>query len=132
MARRTLARAASGTALALLLGTVATGQSSTPTTAEGQIAAGRHVYAQNCAACHGAGLVAGQFAPELKGAGFQAKWGKAPLADLSAYIQSSMPPGNAGGLPKESYHALAALYGGTITPAAAAEVTVADAEASPS
>ena len=118
MARRTLARAASGTALALLLGTVATGQSSTPTTAEGQIAAGRRVYAQNCAACHGAGLVAGQFAPELKGAGFQAKWGKAPLADLSAYIQSSMPPGNAGGLPKESYHALAALLfaenGGTL------------------
>ncbi|MGC1270460.1 MAG: PQQ-binding-like beta-propeller repeat protein [Croceibacterium sp.] len=119
MARRTFGWAMSGTVLAALLGTVAVGQSSTPTSAEGQLAAGRRVYAQNCAACHGAQLTAGQFAPSLKGPEFQAKWGKAPLADLAEYIQTSMPPGNTGGLPQESYHALAALLfsenGGALT-----------------
>lgn len=74
-----------------------------------QVEAGRAAYAQNCASCHGEALTAGQFAPDLKGPGFLAKWGKTPLADLFDYIHASMPPGNAGTLPEDSYAAIAAL-----------------------
>jgi alcohol dehydrogenase (cytochrome c) len=69
---------------------------------------GRAEYARNCASCHGADLTAGQFAPNLKGPGFLAKWGEQPLADLYSYIHSSMPPGNAGGLPDNAYNAITA------------------------
>jgi alcohol dehydrogenase (cytochrome c) len=76
---------------------------------ETQVAEGRTAYTRNCASCHGAGLVAGQFAPDLKGPGFLAKWGETSLRELDDYIRSSMPPGNAGGLSDEAYAAIAAL-----------------------
>src|SRR5690606_18338007 len=74
-----------------------------------QLAAARQAYETNCAVCHGKELADGQFAPALKGADFLASWGGASLAHLVDYIRSSMPPGNAGALPEETYHALAAL-----------------------
>jgi alcohol dehydrogenase (cytochrome c) len=77
--------------------------------AANQLALARTAYAQNCAACHGSSMVAGQFAPNLKGPAFLAKWGEAPLGDLDQYIRSSMPPGNAGGLSDSAYTAIAAL-----------------------
>lgn len=76
---------------------------------EAQIASGRAIYAQHCAACHGANLTGGQFAPDIKGPGFLAKWGDLPLFKLNSYLHSSMPPANAGGLSAEAYTALAAL-----------------------
>ncbi|MBO9518541.1 MAG: PQQ-binding-like beta-propeller repeat protein [Porphyrobacter sp.] len=97
-------------AIAGLLGgaTIAVAQSSTPGTAE-QVAFGRTAYAQHCSVCHGEALAGGQFAPALKGPGFLAKWGNAPLSDLFDYVHRSMPPANAGGLPDETYAAIAAL-----------------------
>ncbi|MEO6153638.1 MAG: PQQ-binding-like beta-propeller repeat protein [Croceibacterium sp.] len=74
-----------------------------------QAAAGRSAYAQNCAACHGSALNNGEFAPVLKGPEFLAKWGGASAAKLEDYIHTSMPPANPGGLPDETYHALAAF-----------------------
>ena len=62
---------------------------------DSQVALGRAAYAQNCASCHGEKLVAGQFAPALKGPEFLAHWGGAPLDTLYEDIHTSMPPGNA-------------------------------------
>ena len=44
-----------------------------------QVQRGWADYAQHCAACHGDSLTGGQFAPALKGAGFLARWGDAPI-----------------------------------------------------
>jgi alcohol dehydrogenase (cytochrome c) len=71
--------------------------------------AGRAAYAQNCASCHGSELTNGQFAPALKGRDFLVKWGEQPLASLVDYIRTSMPPGNAGGLPDSTYAAIGAF-----------------------
>ena len=100
----------SSAAFAALLGgaAVATAQGGASGFAA-QVAQGRAAYAQNCASCHGSELTNGQFAPALKGPSFLAKWGGATLGELSEYIRASMPPGNAGGLPDETYGALVAL-----------------------
>ncbi|MBN9506311.1 MAG: PQQ-binding-like beta-propeller repeat protein [Altererythrobacter sp.] len=70
---------------------------------------GGAAFAQNCAGCHGADLTSGRFAPNLKGPVFLAKWGGRPLAELHAYFSSAMPPNNAGGLPDDTYAAIAAF-----------------------
>ncbi len=80
----------------------------TPGFAE-QVKAGRTAYAANCAACHGADLTGGQFAGALAGPAFQATWGGSTAAELTTYIERSMPPGGGGSLPSETYAALAAL-----------------------
>ncbi len=95
-------------AAALAGGSIAWAQGEGATFAA-QVEAGRAIFAQNCASCHGAGLGGGQFAGPLKGPAFLGKWGGLPLSGLQAYIKSSMPPGNAGRLPDDAYNALAAL-----------------------
>jgi alcohol dehydrogenase (cytochrome c) len=73
-----------------------------PFTAE-QANAGREAYMQNCASCHQADL-AGHFeAPPLAGASFMATWGPRPTSALTSFMQSAMPPGNAGGLGAQAY-----------------------------
>ncbi|MEO0063395.1 MAG: hypothetical protein RLZZ08_1955 [Pseudomonadota bacterium] len=109
MPRTTIPFGVSAVALAMTLGTMAFAQADGGLTAEAQVVAGQQVFAANCAACHGADLTAGQFAPALKGPEFLAKWGKAPLSDLHDYIRASMPPGNTGGLSSAAYNALIAL-----------------------
>jgi alcohol dehydrogenase (cytochrome c) len=108
---------ASGMAVAALAGSIAAAQSGSDAAA--QVTAGREAYATNCAVCHGTSLTGGQFAPTLKGPAFLVKWAGTSLADLVEYMHSSMPPGNAGTLPDETYTALAALIlqenGGTLT-----------------
>ena len=76
---------------------------------DSQVEFGRTAYARNCASCHGEKLVAGQFAPALKGPEFLGHWGGAPLGTLYDYIHTSMPPGNAGTLPEDTYTAIAAM-----------------------
>ncbi len=66
-------------------------------------------YAQHCAACHGADMVGGQFAPSLKGREFLVEWAGTPLSELYEYIRASMPPGQTGTLPDPTYMELAAL-----------------------
>ncbi len=74
-----------------------------------QVEAGRTAYAENCAACHGADLTNGQFAPALKGPAFLARWGGGTIENLFEYVHSSMPPVNPGGLPDATYAAIAAF-----------------------
>src|SRR2546428_4580517 len=42
---------------------------------EAQAARGQAAYVEHCASCHGQNLDDGAFAPPLKGADFQQKWG---------------------------------------------------------
>ena len=72
-----------------------------------QASAGRAAYEQNCATCHGANL---RQLPDalLAGREFAAKWGSRGTNELVAQMRSTMPPGNAGGLPEETYLAIAA------------------------
>ena len=121
-------------AVAGLLGcaTIAGAQGAAPDFAA-QVERGRTAYAQECAVCHGDGLDGGQFAPALKGPAFLDKWGDAPLAQILDYMHASMPPANAGGLPDETYAALAALIlhenggdnAGRPLPAASEQLTLA-------
>ena len=62
------------------------------------------LYADNCSACHGAGLQGG-FGRPLTGADFTSRWsGKGP--QLLSYIATKMPPGNPGSLSSDVYHAV--------------------------
>ena len=65
-----------------------------------QATAGPCAYEANCAACHGAALT--DTVP-LSGSAFAATWKSRPAAELTKIIQSSMPPGNPGGLPAQDY-----------------------------
>jgi alcohol dehydrogenase (cytochrome c) len=55
---------------------------------------GRAVYAESCAACHGAGFAPAQGVPPVQGAAFLANWKGRTLADLMAKVRT-MPPGAA-------------------------------------
>ncbi|MBO9601731.1 MAG: PQQ-binding-like beta-propeller repeat protein [Novosphingobium sp.] len=67
-----------------------------------QAAQGRTVYAQHCAACHGANFSPAGGVPPLKGDAFLANWKGRSLADLYAKVKT-MPPGAAGSLSDEDY-----------------------------
>ena len=67
-----------------------------------QAANGHLQYVPKCGVCHGADLKGGG-APELKGAGFAAKWNGKPLADLYTYTRQQMPKGNGDSLPAQDY-----------------------------
>jgi alcohol dehydrogenase (cytochrome c) len=67
-----------------------------------QAAAGRQVYAQSCAACHGATFTPAQGVPPLTGEAFLANWRGRTLADLVAKVRS-MPPGAGGSLSEADY-----------------------------
>src|SRR6187549_870381 len=72
-----------------------------------QAMAGRAAYEQNCSTCHGANM---RQLPEalLAGREFVAKWGSRGANELITQMRSSMPPTNPGGLPEETYVAIAA------------------------
>jgi len=95
--------------LCAALSASAADQATTPQVSSAQVERGTASYARNCAACHGPGLEGGQFGPSLKGRAFQDRWGGRPLAELSAYLHSSMPPGRVGELNNEAYADLLAL-----------------------
>ena len=71
-------------------------QASSPRTAlftQAQATRGEAVYAESCAACHGASL-AGGAAPPLAGPAFERSWGgpRVTLDDLFFVIRTTMPP----------------------------------------
>ena len=68
-----------------------------PFTAE-QAAAGLTAYQTNCSSCHAADLGGRNEAPQLAGSNFISAWGTRTVGELLTYIQTSMPPGNPGGL----------------------------------
>ena len=62
-----------------------------------QAEAGRALYQARCSGCHAPDL-GGSEAPQLAGSNFITAWGTRTARELVAYIQVSMPPGNAGSL----------------------------------
>ena len=65
---------------------------------ETQAEAGRVIYGQQCASCHGANLDDGAYGPPLTGAAFRQKWGSRPLDGLMTYTTDRMPPAQPGRL----------------------------------
>jgi alcohol dehydrogenase (cytochrome c) len=57
-----------------------------------QAAAGRQVYAANCASCHLPDMAGRNEAPQLAGNNFMNTWRTRSTRDLFEYIQSTMPP----------------------------------------
>ena len=81
--------------LAVVLGAaVIRGQQQPATTgfSPAQAAAGRQAYEMNCASCHLPDLRGAAEAPALAGPNFTNVWGSRPPAQLTAYIQATMPP----------------------------------------
>ncbi len=68
-----------------------------------QATEGQAAYAQSCAGCHGKNLDDGEFAPPVKGSAFTQQWGGKSVSDLFKYINTKMPPSNAGGLGDAAY-----------------------------
>ena len=74
-----------------------------------QATAGRGVYLANCGSCHLPDLSGRNEAPQLAGGNFLRQWGAKTPAELKAYIQQTMPPGNIGGLGQDTYSQLVAF-----------------------
>jgi alcohol dehydrogenase (cytochrome c) len=69
---------------------------------------GRAVYAESCAACHGADFEGAAEVPPLKGTAFLANWKGRTLADLMAKLRT-MPPGAASSV-SDADHLAALAY----------------------
>jgi mono/diheme cytochrome c family protein len=95
-----------------------------------QAAAGKKLYAANCASCHGADL-SGVSAPPLRGAAAPFH-GSQSVAEVYAYISGQMPLNNPGGLPPATYASiLAYIMQQNGLPAGTASLTPAVAKVSP-
>jgi mono/diheme cytochrome c family protein len=70
---------------------------------EPQAERGGKLYAEHCASCHGAEMMAGAGAPSLAGPEFTFGWDTKPLGGLFEFVQMSMPPGQAGSLRDQEY-----------------------------
>ena len=68
-----------------------------------QAAAGRDIYRQDCASCHGSNLDGGELGTTLIGKTFRVKWQGRPLQDLMEIMSTTMPLGNPGGLSSSQY-----------------------------
>jgi len=90
--------------------TAISGRSQTPAYTAVQAADGLAAYQTNCASCHLADLAGRNEAPQLAGANFINAWGSRTTAELIRYIQSTMPPSNAGGLSEETYANIVAFF----------------------
>jgi alcohol dehydrogenase (cytochrome c) len=80
---------------------------------------GKTIYAQKCASCHGADLVGG-VAPNLKGSKFADSWGSQgtfakivgkpfTVDDLTYFVTTTMPPGDAPSIASEDHAAVLAF-----------------------
>jgi alcohol dehydrogenase (cytochrome c) len=88
-------------------------QSLTPLSyTEAQAARGQAAYVEHCASCHGQNLDDGAFAPSLKGADFQQKWGDTAsnfvgthtsVEALFSFTSTKMPPARPGALGDATY-----------------------------
>ena len=95
-----------------------------------QADAGRAVFEQTCATCHGANL---RQLPNalLGGPEFVARWGNRGTNELIAETRSTMPPDNPGGLGAEAYtNIVAYLLQANGSPASEAPITAASRSAS--
>lgn len=71
---------------------------------------GAALYAQHCAACHGAQLEGG-VGVVLKGLAFASRWNGQSFADLHATVSRTMPMDNPGSLKPDEYYAIEAYIG---------------------
>ena len=69
-----------------------------PARAQSAADAGRALYAEHCAQCHGGDADGGEEGPPLTGPSFMRRWGASPVGAVHAFIDKEMPPGNAGAL----------------------------------
>ncbi len=74
-----------------------------------QVAAGRQLYARQCAPCHGAAQEGGEAGPALRGNAFQTKWAGKPWQELFEQMRRTMPVTQPAGLPRSQYEDLTAL-----------------------
>lgn len=74
-----------------------------------QADAGRAAYQGNCASCHMPDLAGRNEAPQLSGNNFMLAWGDRTVGALADYMRETMPPGNPGGLGRDTYVDLAAF-----------------------
>ena len=74
-----------------------------------QATAGRASYQAHCAGCHLPDLAGRNEAPQLAGTNFLTAWRARTVGVLISYMQSTMPPGNRGGLGADAYVELAAF-----------------------
>ncbi|MEO8128350.1 MAG: PQQ-binding-like beta-propeller repeat protein [Bryobacteraceae bacterium] len=74
-----------------------------------QAAGGRALYLAHCAGCHLPDMAGRNEAPALTGTNFLNAWGKRTMGDLITYMQTTMPPGNRGGLGADAYGDLGAF-----------------------
>jgi len=65
---------------------------SLPTYTTSQATQGKQAYERSCAACHGASLDDGEFAPPLKGTDFRLRWGGRSVEALFNQVSRTMPP----------------------------------------
>jgi alcohol dehydrogenase (cytochrome c) len=86
-----------------------TGQQPNGPYTQAQADAGRAAYQANCASCHGPDLAGRNDAAQLAGTLFMGSFGGRTTADLLAFMQGAMPPGNPGGLGEATYLNIAAF-----------------------
>jgi mono/diheme cytochrome c family protein len=108
-ARRTTAAAlAVALAFPLVAGADGHGAAALPVEAA-QVEAGAAVFAQSCAACHGAELQGLGSFPTLAGDAFRTAWADKTLGELHTYVRTAMPLGAGGSLSDEAYAAVVAF-----------------------
>lgn len=73
-----------------------------------QADAGKALYVERCARCHGANLSDGEFGPPLRGRTFAERWAGRPLGELFAHTQQTMPPDAPGSLGNPRYASIIA------------------------
>ena len=61
-----------------------------------QASAGRAAYQTSCAVCHAESLKGSGDAPSLAGSQFMAAWGRRTTRELVSFLQTKMPPDQAG------------------------------------
>ena len=76
---------------------------------EAQSSAGRAAYLAHCAGCHLPDLAGRNEAPQLSGTNFMTTWRPRNVGALVSLMQTTMPPGNIGGLGADAYVQLAAF-----------------------
>src|SRR5689334_2145856 len=97
-----------GAAMAITGVAIVFAQQAPATFTAAQVAAGRTLYAANCASCHADDLGGRNEAPQLAGSNFLRQWRARSVRELYEYMSAAMPPGGSR-LTEADYVALTAF-----------------------